>query len=292
MERDPTTYQVDQRLVAADPLDRDALIEHLLGDLLAIPSRIPRYVRIAEALERAIRDGVLPPGTVLPPEPELARRVGISRQPLNEALVDLARRGLVTRRRRVGTVVVGAPVDQPLDRLYSFMASLDDGRAGRVEHHLLGTRVTHDAAAAAILTGSPDAELFELDRRYDVGGEPFAIERLWLPRDLGERLPVARLASEVIYDLLQEFCDVAVTHADESLRLSILERSDAALLGLATGDAAFLIERTASATTGPVEVRRTIARGDRVRFRVRLPGFSASHERWSEFQPDPSGPPD
>ncbi len=289
MKLDTTTERMRQP--AADPLNRDVVIEQLLGDLLASPSRTPRYVRIAETLERAIRDGALPPGTILPPEQTLARRLGISRQPLNEALVDLARRGLVTRRRRVGTVVAGAPVDQPLDRLYSFMASLDGGPAGRVEPHLLGTRVTHDAAAAAILTGRPDTELFELNRRYDVGGEPFAIERLWLPRDLGERLPVARLASEVIYDLLQELCDVTVAHADESLRLTVLERADAALLGQATGAAAFLIERTAFSTSGPVEVRRTFARGDRVRFRVRLPGFSASYERWSERQPDPSRPP-
>lgn len=241
-----------------------------------MPSRTPRYVRIAETLERAIRDGTLPPGTILPPEPELARRVGISRQPLNEALVGLARRGLVTRRRRLGTVVAGAPVDQPLDRLYSFMASLDGGDAGQVEHHLIGTRFAHDAAAAIILTGDPDTELFEVDRRHDLGGEPFALERLWLPRDLGERLPAARLAAEVVYDLLRELCDVTIAHADESLRLTILERADAARLGQAMGRAAFLIERTASATTGNVEVRRTIVRGDRVRFRVRLPGFPAS----------------
>ncbi len=158
------------------------------------------------------------------------------------------------------------------------MASLDDGHAGQVERSLIGTRLTHDAAAAIILTGNADSELVEVNRRYVLGGEPFAIERLLLPRELGERLPTARLAAEVIYDLLHELCNVTISHADESLRMTRLERVDAALLDQPVGRAAFLIERTTTAAAGPVEVRRTIVRGDRVRFRVQLPGFSVNYD--------------
>ena len=279
MEIDAVAEQptLSEPLPVAASADRDEIIERILDKALALPGRVPRYVRITEALEGAIRDGVLPPGTIFPPEPELARRAGISRQPLNEALVDLARRGLVTRRRRTGTVVSGAPVDQPLDRLYSFMASLDGG--GKITRHLDGTRMTRHAAAATVLNpGEPETELFELSRRYVIDNEPFAIERLWLPRHLGERLPVARLAFDVVYDLLREFCDVTITHADERLRLTMLNRADAAALRQPSGRAAFLIERTAFSANGPVEVRRTIARGDRVRFHVHLPGLETISE--------------
>jgi GntR family transcriptional regulator len=191
-------------------------------------------------------------------------------------MVELARQGWVVRRRRLGTVVSGPSVEQPLDRLYSFMRSV--GTARRTEVRFDGIRLAHDATAAAILVGDPHGTVMEVNRRYLVDGEPFAIERLWLPPEIGARLTEEALATEVVYDLLRERCGIAVTHGDESLRMTTLSRDDAAALGTRPGQPAFLVERTVYAGETPVEVRRTILRSDRARFRIRLPGIGLSAE--------------
>lgn len=83
-------------------------------------------------------------------------------------------------------------------------------------------------------------------------------------------LPPDRLAQEVLYDLLNEYCQIEITHAEETLRPITIVQRDAALLGLRAGDAAFLVERTSYAGMEAIELRFSLIRGDRFRYRVRL----------------------
>jgi DNA-binding GntR family transcriptional regulator len=243
----------------------------LLSDALKTPSRTPLYERIERAIATAIQDGALRPGTVFPPEPDLADRLGLSRQTINQALTGLARRGLLIRRRGVGTFVAEPVVEQPLGQLYSFIRTLT-ARGHSPSTRLLGSRITQDDLASSLLTGNRDGLIFEVSRLRLVDGDPMVFEELYLPLAGGESLPSDRLVHEVLYDLLAELCDVTVTHAEETLRPVTVARTEAALLGVHPGEPAFLVERTAYAGQTPVEFRRSLIRGDRYRFRVRLEG--------------------
>jgi GntR family transcriptional regulator len=231
--------------------------------------RTPLYEQIAHAISLAITRGALPPGTMLPRELEIATAMGISRQTVNQALTLLARRGLVTRRRHVGTVVTAPFVEQPLGELYSFLDTLTaQGRS--VGNRPLGYRTTLDETASPLLTGGPDGLVFEITRLRLVDEDPFVVETIFVPLAYGQQLPLERLANETLYDLLRASCDIDVTHADETMRPITLDRQGAALLSLAIGAPAFLVERVGYADTRPVELRRSVIRGDRYRFRIRL----------------------
>jgi len=128
------------------------------------------------------------------------------------------------------------------------------------------------AAAERAIAGLGDD--VELSRLRLVDGDPFVVETLYLPADCGESLPLDRLEHEVVYDLLRETCGLDVTHADETLRPVVLEQPEASLLGLSLGEPAFLVERRGYAGAAPVELRRSVIRGDRYRFRVRLEGHT------------------
>lgn len=259
-------------------MDDDTLIRYLAG-ALDLTSRTPRYEQLDQALQRAVHDGVVQPGALIPPEPELAARLGLSRQTVNQALTGLARRGLVTRRRGVGTFVAEPIVEQPLDGLYSFLRTLlAQGRLPGTR--VLGYRLTVDRDAATVLAGQPDQLVFELSRLRLVDGTPFVVELIYLPVTYGEQLPLDRLAQAPVYDLLHEVAGITVTHAEESLRPVTLAQPEATLLGLRVGEPAFLVERTAYAGEQAVELRRSIIRGDRYRFRVHLAGpqLAAAHE--------------
>jgi DNA-binding FadR family transcriptional regulator len=69
------------------------------------------YEHTVERLGTAIRIGILPPGTRLPPERELAEQLGISRSTLRQALATLTESGHLRalRGRSGGTFVAETP---------------------------------------------------------------------------------------------------------------------------------------------------------------------------------------
>jgi len=73
-----------------------------LGDF----SRVSTSSAIAAVLLALIGSGELGPGTVLPPERELATSLGVSRTTIREAIHELTLKGVLTRRQGSGTVVV------------------------------------------------------------------------------------------------------------------------------------------------------------------------------------------
>ena len=70
----------------------------------------PGYLQVAIALRDAITAQEWPPGTMLPGEPELAARYGVTRATVNRALSVLRTEGLVRPERGRGTTVNELPV--------------------------------------------------------------------------------------------------------------------------------------------------------------------------------------
>src|SRR5918995_1605788 len=90
---------------------------HHLGDLVLRPVRGHHaFEGCVEQLATAIRLGVFPFGSALPPERELSERLGVSRATLREAIAGLRSAGMVrtTRGRGGGTVVSYRPATPAL----------------------------------------------------------------------------------------------------------------------------------------------------------------------------------
>ncbi|WP_238993278.1 FadR/GntR family transcriptional regulator [Nocardioides caldifontis] len=83
-----------------------------LGDLVLRPVRTHAFEACVEQLGTAIRLGVYPRGSVLPPERELAERLTVSRATVREAIAALRQAGMLrtTRGRGGGSVVSYEPV--------------------------------------------------------------------------------------------------------------------------------------------------------------------------------------
>src|SRR5690625_1263572 len=67
---------------------------------------IPLYFQISQRLEQAIHDELLVPGARLENEIALAARLGLSRPTIRRAIQELVDKGMLVRRRGVGTQVV------------------------------------------------------------------------------------------------------------------------------------------------------------------------------------------
>src|ERR687895_1055952 len=145
----------------------------LAGVRLDHASPVPLYYQAARALEEAIEDGRLPRGSKLDNELDLAERLGISRPTMRAALKQLVDKGLLLRRRGIGTIV--AP--RPVRRAVALTSLYDDLKeAGREPQTRLLSfeRGPSPPEVAEHLGLEPNASVVRFDRLRLAGSDPIA----------------------------------------------------------------------------------------------------------------------
>ena len=163
-------------------------------------SPVPLYYQVAHVLEQAIESGALPAGTRLDNEIALAEQLGLSRPTMRRAIEYLVDRGLLVRKRGVGTQVVKPPVRRPVE-----LTSLHDDltKSGRkpstevLEHRT----VSASAEVAEALELPEGTEVVMIRRLRMADGEPLAVLTNYVPLDIAPT--VEELATSGLYDLLR-----------------------------------------------------------------------------------------
>lgn len=128
--------------------------------------------RIESDIERRILSGEWRPGHRLPTESELMAEYGCARMTASKAMSGLAARGLVTRRRRAGTIVAHPPVHSAALAIPDIQSEVE-GRGLAYAHRLLTRRVRDAEADEAWLGG----RVILLETVHLADGAPFAHER-------------------------------------------------------------------------------------------------------------------
>ena len=197
-------------------------------------SPVPLYYQVAQHLESAINSGQLPTGTLLQNEVDLAQSLGLSRPTMRRAMQHLVDKGLVTRRRGIGTRVVQPKLRRPLE-LTSLYDDLD--RAGKKPTtEVLSFEIVdaeEDVAAGLEITeGTP---VLELVRLRSAGGEPIAKMTNYLPEGLA-RFDADDLAETGLYDLIRRQ-GIALHSATQSLGARTATASEARMLDEGRGAA-------------------------------------------------------
>ncbi|HEU0166383.1 MAG TPA: GntR family transcriptional regulator [Chloroflexota bacterium] len=228
---------------------------------------VPMYRQLEDILRAELQSaGGAPRFT----EAGLRARFGVSRYTVRQALDGLAREGLVQRQQKRGTTrAVRAPIEQPLEGVYSFaasMAGLGLAAASTVQRLRLVAPV--ESLRASLGLSAAD-RVVELVRVRSAEGEPLVIETVWLPASLVPGIQGLDLSGSV-YELLRTHFGIEVTSAQESIRPLVLDARQARRLGVRKGVAALFVERVSCAGALPVEVRHSVIRGDRYLYSVRL----------------------
>lgn len=164
-------------------------------------SPVPMYHQLAEQLTAAIDDGRLHPGDPIENELALAARLGLSRPTVRRAIGELAGRGLLVRRRGVGTTVANQMVHRKaeLTSLYDDLSRA--GRKPRTKVLALDTAAVDERAAAALELPA-QTPLVALVRLRYAGDTPLAILRNWLP-PLWHDLREEELNGDGLYTLMR-----------------------------------------------------------------------------------------
>lgn len=116
-------------------------------------------------LSEAILSGELEPGQHVP-EPELASRLGVSRAPVREALIELERQGLVTSDSRGRTHIARLTLED-MEEIYSLRLALEPLAAGlTAERATMQDFETLAANIAATEQATSLAEVTRLDAAF------------------------------------------------------------------------------------------------------------------------------
>lgn len=208
------------------------------------------HQRILNDIEGHILSGEWAPGARIPFEHELSETYACSRMTVNKALTQLAKSGLIERRRKAGSFVAQHPSR-------SVVLEISDTKTevvalGLAYRHEILTRRTRRGAHAdeARLKGVGVSPILDLTCRHWAGKRPFCIE---------ERLINLKAVAEAADETFEKvspgpwlLARVPWTSAEHRIGAHSADRKRAALLGLSQGQACLSIERRTWSADTPV----------------------------------------
>ena len=206
-------------------------------------SPVPLYYQLAQSIEHAINTGDLAPGDRLENELSLTSRLGLSRPTARQAIQELVKKGLLVRKRGVGTQVVRSQFrrDERLSSLNEDLAKAGRTPTTRMLEYSVGELDPdiRDAIEAATAT---DVEFLKIRRLRLADDVPLAILTNYLPNRF--EITQADLESKGLYACLRSLgVNLKIAHQQISARL--MTDDEAELLDAETPAACLTVDRIA-----------------------------------------------
>jgi GntR family transcriptional regulator len=209
-------------------------------------------------------------GKMLPPEKELVRIFDVSRATVKKTLDNLVTKGLVERKRAVGTRVISQEITEDLARLKSYTEEMH------------GRHLSIRTSVLEVSIHVPDEHVrgtLELDE----GEKTLCIRRL---RGTGEVFPVVLLRSEIperfgidpgedfsgsLYKLIEQKYQISIDWAEQEMFASRANKEQAKHLLIDPGDTVLVMERkTYTRGNGSLEFVRGVYLPEHYKFSIRL----------------------
>jgi GntR family transcriptional regulator len=232
---------------------------------------LPLYVQLKQALQEDILAQRLHPLQQLPSERVLCARFRVSRMTVRQALVDLAREGLIFSRAGKGTFVSAPKIDQQLKTLTGFSQEMQM-RGRKTSSRVLEATVQRagDEIAAALHI-DPASEVVLLSRVRLADGIPLAIEMVHLPHACCPNLLRYDFAVESLYEVLERDYGHRFIRAEQTIEAALAGPREIALLQLVPPAPVLVMRRSTFTDQGVlIEYVHSFSRGDRFKFHVTL----------------------
>jgi len=229
---------------------------------------VPLYFQVATKIEKAITDEDLPAGARLENEVSLSERLGLSRPTVRRAIQELVDKGLLVRRRGIGTQVVHGQVTRGVELTSLYEDLLRGGQKPATELLEMKT-IKADAKIAEKLSLAEGAPVVYLHRVRLADKTPVSVMENWLPSEL-----VAFGAEDIIeHGLYQMLRARGVTMRVAKQRIGARRSTpqESELLDLEKNGAVLTMDRTAFDNSGrAVEFGHHCYRPDLYSFEVTL----------------------
>jgi len=208
---------------------------------------MPLYFQVSSRLEAAIRSGDIPSGARLENEIAIGQRLGLSRPTVRRAIQELVDKGLLVRRRGIGTQVVQGQVTRQVE-LTSLYEDL------QTAHHEPGTRVlaheivqATDTIASGLGVQAGDDVVY-IRRQRSTDGIPVAVLENYLPEEFRD-ITTEQLEQRGLYQLLRAR-GVAIQIAKQKIGARRVHGDESELLDIEKGGPVLTMERIAFDNSG------------------------------------------
>lgn len=234
-------------------------------------SHVAMHRQLAQHLREAIGAGKYRAGDQLPTEPDLAARHAVSRITARQAVMQLAREGLVVRRQGKGTFVAEPPVHHDLVDLRGIYDELVARGVNPTTRLLDYGEITPPANVAQRLR-SGVRKLLHWQRLYLRRGEPFAVSWAYLAPAV-PKVPRELVAAHTTYHLFESFMQLKISHADLAVRARAATPDLRKLLKLRPGWPLIALERVSYLASGaPAEFTLYCANAENYEFALKVRG--------------------
>lgn len=208
---------------------------------------VPLYFQVSSRLEGAIRDGTIPTGARLENEIAIAQRLGLSRPTIRRAIQELVDKGLLVRRRGIGTQVVQGQVTRQVEltSLYEDLKNTKHEPGTRVLAH--ETRKATEAVATGLGVPVGD-EVVYLRRLRSTDGVAVAVLENYLPAEFSD-ITTEQLTATGLYQILRSR-GVSIRIAKQRIGARRAQGDEAELLDLDRGGPVLTAERIAYDSSG------------------------------------------
>jgi GntR family transcriptional regulator len=218
---------------------------------------IPLYEHVKRLIAEAILVGEMAPGMVLPGEVTLATRYGVAVGTIRRALADLTADGMLTRRRKTGTMVTGRTPQHNLRFFFQFFRLHGkDGALLKSEAEVISVvRRPAEAGEATHFGVEIDEPLISLHRVRRIDGKPVMHSHISL---VSKRMPgfpeqPARVP-KLLYRHLLDAYGIRISAVRESLTAAIATEEDRRLLSLCDPEAVMVIDEKAYDQSGAATI--------------------------------------
>jgi GntR family transcriptional regulator len=233
-------------------------------------SGIPLYRQLMDVLGEAIVGGILPIGSALPTEAQLAERFGVSRITVREALQRLENEGVIRKQKAKNAVILAKP---SADASSWEINSIDDiiAAASGAELDIKSYRRETAPEVAPVLGLAPDEPMHCLRSILRKSGEAYAVSTIYFAPAVGSRLMRRHFDDVIVFRVMQRELGIELGDVRMTVGAELANASLARQLGCAKG-APLLRTRLVYRTTDnrPVEVALTEYPADRFSLSYRL----------------------
>ncbi|APE44002.1 GntR family transcriptional regulator [Sulfitobacter alexandrii] len=210
-----------------------------------------------------IAQGVMPPGSLLPNETDLAARYGCARATVNRAMRELAEEGIVERKRKAGTRVRSAPIRQARFAIPVVREEIEaqgaDYRYSLIQHR----KQDVPDWLRARLSLRRGQKIVHVVCMHWADGVPYQHEDRWINPEVVPGVLRASFATSGPNEWL--LAEVPFSNAEISFMAIEADQDLADHLDCAPGTALFRTERTTWLPDGPITlVRLTHRQGHRI----------------------------
>lgn len=210
------------------------------------------------------------PHSVLPSERELVERYGVSRMTVRQAIAGLVKSGRLYRVQGAGTYVAEHTISKTLE-LTSFTEDMQARGLRAASLVLIAEQVAAGARIGQQLQVSPVEKVYRIRRIRLADGQPMCLETVHIPARLAPGMLDHPLDGS-LYDTLAQRYGIKLAEAEQTIRPSVVDEAEAALLNVPPLSPALLVSRLGRDVRGQlIEQAVSLYRGDRydIRFTVR-----------------------